>query len=76
MDIDYFTLDEENKYITNIKIFMEKRDQINLGKVGYLYLKMNSNNLMKIYDLLISISGKNFKLNDYTEEYKKSVIIK
>jgi hypothetical protein len=75
MDTDYFTLDEENKYITNIKIFLDNKEKIHFGKIGYLYLKMNLNNLSRMYELLVFISGKNFKINDYTEEYKKSVNI-
>jgi hypothetical protein len=75
METDYFSLDEENKYITNIKMLLEKKEKLTFGRIGYIYLRMNLNNLTRQYELLISISGKNFKLNDYTEEFKKSVYI-
>jgi hypothetical protein len=73
MDTDYFTLDEEIKYISNIKMFIGNKEKIQFGKIGYLFLKMNLNNLSKMYELLSS--GKIFKLNEYNEEYKQSVII-
>jgi hypothetical protein len=71
MEINYFSLDEESKYIFNIKQFMEKEKFIQIGKMGYLYLRLCLYNLNSIYGYLEKFRDLQNKLtNEDIENYQ------
>jgi hypothetical protein len=73
MNTNYFSLDEESKYIENIRNIIDK-PVIKFSKMGYLFLRLNSNNLAKMYETLNHIAGRNFKLSEDIEYYKRIVL--
>jgi hypothetical protein len=55
MDRHYFSLDEENRYIGNIKLFIDfdsLKGSVLIGKMGYLYLRLCLYNLTAVYGYL------------------------
>lgn len=69
----YFNLDEENKYISNIKNFMEL-EELKPTKIGCLYLRLLNYYLSKIHKKIKDFSDKEFKINkELMEKYTFSV---
>lgn len=63
----YFGLDEENKYIINIKKFM-KVDELKPTKIGCLYLRLLNHYLKKISKKLKSFNEKEYKISKGEKE--------
>jgi hypothetical protein len=67
----YFNIDEENKYIRNIKSLMET-EELKPTKLGCLYLRLLNHYLKKINKRLKLFSEKDFFINN--EEKEKFLI--
>jgi hypothetical protein len=69
----YFSLDQENKYVNNIKRFMEA-DSFKPSKIGFWFLKLLNHYLKKIEKYLNSFYHKDFRAtNKEKQKFQLSV---
>jgi hypothetical protein len=71
MDVHYFSLDEESRYVANIKLFIENNAFYLIGKMGYLYLRLCVYNLTAIYAALDRFRNKIKPNKQDIESYKQ-----
>ena len=73
----YFSLDQENKIVNNIKRFMEKDSFIHPRKFCLWLLKLLSHHLKKLEKILNSLTHKNFRAtNKEKQKFQLSVKFK
>jgi hypothetical protein len=71
----YFSLDQENKFVNNIKRFMEKDSLIHPRKFGLWLLKLLNHYLKRIEKILNSLCHKNFRATN-KEKQKFQLLVK